>query len=273
LSEYFPCGHLDIVSLPFDLGTNDKLTNWPGRISTALAGLNNAYEHIVVLVANHTDCDTGDLFLGRDKVGKNLAANFLPALLTPFKQLLPGAIAYFLTCGFLVRNEQTFKMFCEGIWSLKFGHVLAFDAPHLITVLTSELLMKLTRNVVVHQIDFVVALKYLLQDISELGKYTSILHITSNAVACYSWSHRDIQPWGQHIPVQYSQCRVVQKWVGVWLESGGYSFECANSHCGWVENQKVGEPHKFTVLRPAGVKLLHKRKVTGSSWMKFLLSV
>jgi len=46
--------------------------------------------------------------------------------------------------------------------------------------------MKLTRNVVIYQIGFVVALEYLLQGASEVGKHTSIIHITPNMATHYT---------------------------------------------------------------------------------------
>jgi len=74
LRDYFPPGHLDFLSIDFDLGTDERLANWPHYVSSLLAGLRTTYEHVVVLITDHTDCDTGDLFLGTDAFGKVNAA-------------------------------------------------------------------------------------------------------------------------------------------------------------------------------------------------------
>jgi hypothetical protein len=64
--------------------------------------------------------------------------------------------------------------------------MITFDAPWLVVQHTSELLMKLTRNVVINGIQFVAALKHILQDMSELGPHTSIVHITPNTATRYT---------------------------------------------------------------------------------------
>ena len=49
-------------------------------------------------------------------------------------------------------------------------------------------------------------------------------------------------------------------------------FECINDACGWDGMEKVAERYQFEVIRPEGVELLHMKKATGASWMKFAVS-
>jgi hypothetical protein len=132
--------------------------------------------------------------------------------------------------------------------------------------------MKLSRNVLVHQISFTIALEYLLRDESKLGMHTGVVHITPDTVMRYIGSHRDIQPWGKTIPIQCPVCFVVQKWTSVWLLSSAYLFECINDVCGWNGKEKVAERYQFEVIRPEGLKLLHMKKAAGTSWIKLVVS-
>lgn len=76
LREYFPAGQLSSINLDFDLGTDERLANWPSRVAAALTALpTSTFRHVVVTITNHTDHDTGDLFLGRDESGMVHAAS------------------------------------------------------------------------------------------------------------------------------------------------------------------------------------------------------
>ena len=158
-------------------------------------------------------------------------------------------------------------------FSLNVRHGLAFDAARLETSHATGLLMKLSRNMLVHQIGFAVALEHLLQDESELCMHTGVVHITPNVVTRYTWSHRDIQPWGKSIPTQCPTCFIVQKWTSIWLPSATYLFKCINNMCGWNGKQKVAERYRFEVIWPEGVELLHMKKATGALWMKFVVPI
>ena len=146
--------------------------------------------------------------------------------------------------------------------------MLAFDTARLLTITTSELLMMLTRNVIINGFKFTQTLKFLLQDMSELGRHTSIIHFTSEGMTQYMWTHRDIQPWGEHLPVQCFKCSIIQKWVSISQEPGSYAYECSNDHCRWVGNRKVGKQLKFVKMCPEGVAFLHKNRAHMSLWMK-----
>lgn len=196
-------------------------------------------------------------------------------------------MVYLLACGSIIRNEDSFSLLHQAVrrygsccrvsrlltsFSFKLKHMLAFDAPRLVTSNTTGLLTKLTRNVVVHHIEFVTALEHLLRDETELGMHTGLVHITPDAAMRYIWTHRQTQPWGKYIPVQCPECFVVQQWATVWLDSSTYSFECINDMCGWKGKKKVAERYQFLAERPEGVELLHMKKVTGASWMKLPFS-
>ncbi|KAF8120090.1 hypothetical protein EV363DRAFT_1303696 [Boletus edulis] len=145
LCDYFTPNGLDIISIPFNLGTADKIDNWPVYISLVLDGLCSTYHHVIFIITNHTDEDSDDLFLDKNKCNKEFLASvdeFLEVLLEPFCHHLPSSVAYFLACSSIVGNKDSFFLLCQTV----------------------------RRNVVVHHIEFVTTLEHLLQDETKLGK-------------------------------------------------------------------------------------------------------
>jgi hypothetical protein len=77
---------LTALSIPFDLGTATARSDWPAVVEAACSSNNitHDYEHVVVVVTNHSDDDSGDLFLGNDRKGKPIAASVQDVRLFPF---------------------------------------------------------------------------------------------------------------------------------------------------------------------------------------------
>ncbi|KAG9309034.1 hypothetical protein JVU11DRAFT_11030 [Chiua virens] len=269
LREYFPHGGLDCLVLPFDVGADTALERWPAQVAQHLESLTPSYERTVVLVVNHTDADTGDFFLGTDENGIKQAAEvdqFAKYVLGPFANYLKGSTVYFVSCGSVVNKPKSFQKLCVAVQSFDVCHALAFDAPHLQALTTAELLMRLTRGIVVHGYDFVKCLEENLQEVSELGRHSAVLHFHQGTVTRYTWAHKNIQPWGQRNPVQCPQCGVFQKWEGVCLSGRDYSFECNNELCGNEDVERYG----FVVKRPE-CTILHNKRQTPWAWLKVVV--
>jgi len=66
LSEFFPYGGLDMIEVPFVLGTDDT--------ASLVGQLTEDYVHVIVVVMDHTDENTGDLFIGPDETGCMVSA-------------------------------------------------------------------------------------------------------------------------------------------------------------------------------------------------------
>jgi len=73
LQGYFPTGGFYSVSVPFNLGTDDAVTNWPITAAHYLKTLSPSYQQVVAVLMNHADEDTGDMFLGADETGQGHA--------------------------------------------------------------------------------------------------------------------------------------------------------------------------------------------------------
>jgi hypothetical protein len=68
LAEYYPKGGLDVIDLPFNVDTPEDEDKWCAHADETVAGL--TYEsRAIVVITDHTDPDTGDLWLGHDEKG------------------------------------------------------------------------------------------------------------------------------------------------------------------------------------------------------------
>lgn len=74
LWEYFPQGGLDCLTVPLDLGTGKAIAKWPPDVARILKPVALTHDHVVVVITNHTDRETGDLFLGTDDAGQTHTA-------------------------------------------------------------------------------------------------------------------------------------------------------------------------------------------------------
>ncbi|KAG6377670.1 hypothetical protein JVT61DRAFT_14436 [Boletus reticuloceps] len=245
---------------------------WPNHAGEIISRIHaTCFKRVVAVVTNHTDDDRSDFWLGSDEDGSEPGAvavdEWMDLVLGPFKDVLQGSIMYFVLCGAVVRNQEAFAGLRAGLKTLGVNHALAFDALHLSPVKTIDLLMQVTKSVVLHDFKFTEALEHALRNASALGKHSAIIHIASK-VTKYVWSHKDYQPWGTMLPLQCPQCGVLSSWCSVYMPGGlgGYRFQCKGKTCGWVQDKKAIEPHQIEVPRPPEAVLLD------DGWLKFELA-
>jgi hypothetical protein len=152
---------------------------------------------------------------------------------------------------------------------LEVGNTLAFDAERLSTLNIADLLMKVTKSVVIHGYSFVKALEHAIKECAALGKHTNILHITPSDVTRYVWAHRDYQPWGTRLSIQCSQCGTLNPWSVVAItvnQCEGYKIECKNTQCSKAGGRRIKPACTFQVMRPENSTIIHVG--TGCSWLK-----
>jgi len=58
LSEFFPYGGLDVIDVPFILGTDKGVAEYAQHTASLVAQLTEDYVHIIVVVMDHTDENT-----------------------------------------------------------------------------------------------------------------------------------------------------------------------------------------------------------------------
>jgi hypothetical protein len=69
LAEYYQMGGLQVVDLPFNLNTPEDVDEWNSGAGEVVARL-SASHHVVAIITDHSDPDTGDLWLGVDEKGE-----------------------------------------------------------------------------------------------------------------------------------------------------------------------------------------------------------
>jgi hypothetical protein len=66
LEEYYPNGGLQVIDLPFNINSTKNVDDWNSRADETLDRLSYC-RHVVAVVTDHSDPDTGDLWLGLNK--------------------------------------------------------------------------------------------------------------------------------------------------------------------------------------------------------------
>jgi len=141
----------------------------------------------------------------------------------------------------------------------------------------AELLMRITKLIVIHGFIFTVALEHVLKESTTLGMHTGIVHFfLGNSgdgksvfqVTKYVWMHQDCQPWGQPLPIQCPECGAHQKWLSVQHRDGSYSFECGYRRCGYDGDNHKKPTHSWRVKRPEGAVMM-KCHGSHSAWMQW----
>ena len=74
LLEFFSYGGLDVIDVPFILGTDEGVAEYACCTASLVGQLTEDYVHIIVVVTDHTDKNTGDLFIGPDETGSMASA-------------------------------------------------------------------------------------------------------------------------------------------------------------------------------------------------------
>ncbi|KIM53579.1 hypothetical protein SCLCIDRAFT_1157437 [Scleroderma citrinum Foug A] len=145
MADYFPNGSLDVVDIPFKFGTAEATTEYALRAQRLMQELKTEYDRIILILTDHSDEDTRDLFIGPDESGIVTSApvdNFFHELLTPFQEVVHGSTMYIAACGSIVNNEESFNRMHSTIAEFHISNALAFDAPRLQTVNIAEALVR-----------------------------------------------------------------------------------------------------------------------------------
>jgi hypothetical protein len=132
--------------------------------------------------------------------------------------------------------------------------------------MAANLLMEVTKSVIIHGFEFAESLEHVLKESSALGRHTNILHFTPFRVTKYLWAHKEYQPWGFKLPLQCEQCGILQPWKTCHL-TRSYDIECKNDRCG----RSTGSGRiKFTIDKPAIKGEIKVEK--DSRWLKLAVN-
>ena len=128
--DYFSNSGLDVVNIPFKFGMAEAMTEYALHAQRLMQELKTGYDCIILILTDHSDEDTGDLFIGPDESGIVTSApvdnvsdwtyvffllwrwhyiQFFHELLTPFQEVVHGSMMYITACGSIVNNEESFN--------------------------------------------------------------------------------------------------------------------------------------------------------------------
>ena len=74
LANYFPSSGLDIISVEFVFGVAEAAEEYALHAKRVTQEFNIRYDHIVVVLTDHSDDNTGDLWIGEDESDIMVAA-------------------------------------------------------------------------------------------------------------------------------------------------------------------------------------------------------
>jgi hypothetical protein len=140
-------------------------------------------------------------------------------------------------------------------------NAVAFDAEKLTTLGTSDLVKDIIKSVVIHGFEFEDAFESSIRHHSyTVGKQTNILHFSGLSVQKYVWAHKEIQPWGNRIPLQCPQCGALNTFTFLTYHkpTKTYYVGCSYRDCGLGPAGRVprvefrwGFPEGSTLLKCA----------------------
>ncbi|KIK14297.1 hypothetical protein PISMIDRAFT_117281, partial [Pisolithus microcarpus 441] len=286
LKPYFPDGGFHFIDLPFDIGTKAKLNMYKRQVSCLVTKLHSVtFKNVMVALTDHSDNSRGDLFIGKTTRKEDQAcvlSECLDILLSPFGDILHGGLFVLLACGSVIRNKASFTSLQDAIIRHRFSSTIAFDAERLQVVLTSNLILGVVERTFIEGYPVQMAMPEALGESSRLGYHSSVYLLTlactnttlELTVTKYTWSHRDIRPWGNSLPSQCLQCGCIQvQWVRTALPhdaTATHGFSCANNDCGKLDGKG---PKTFKFARPPGVKLLDPGKRWNSAWLEIRMGI
>ena len=99
LTDYFPNGGLDNFSVEFAFGMAEVVEEYALCAKRVVQEFDTGYDHVVVVLTDHSDDNTGDLWIGKDKSGIMMAA--------PTDQVSDRIFALFFNADVTCRSSAT----------------------------------------------------------------------------------------------------------------------------------------------------------------------
>ena len=127
LSQWQSGRHRYTIRVWYGRSDNRVCSPCPKRLTQELK---TEYDRVILILTDHSDKDTGDLFIGPDESGIVTSApvdnvsdwtyvffllwcwcyiQFFHELLTPFQEVVHGSMMYITACSSIVNNEESFN--------------------------------------------------------------------------------------------------------------------------------------------------------------------
>ncbi|KAG1721764.1 hypothetical protein EDD22DRAFT_854316 [Suillus occidentalis] len=243
LRPYFPSGGLEFRTIFFDVGSDAKVEKYQEKADEAIQELMaSTWTRVVVAITNHTDNDTGDPFVGyeaKKKVYVGVQVHVvLDILLSPWHPIIHAADESYLwlfSCGALINNITSFRRLQAAVINHRMTATIGFNAVRFQPSFAMHLLLAFAELVVIERLAIDLVFPDMLGQSYKLGCHSDVVFMMpdgrgSLTITKYSWTHSELRPWGQYLPLQCPQCGWTNAWRSVCVAKE-YNFECKNDAC------------------------------------------
>ncbi|KAG2068305.1 hypothetical protein BDR04DRAFT_1119898 [Suillus decipiens] len=182
---YFPSGGFEFCTVVFDISNDLKIEKYQSK-------------HVIVAITNHTDNDHGDLFVRYEGKKQYVSAHVhsvLNVLLLPWHPLIHKCTHQ--QCNII-------SMLAKG--SHRMMATISFNAICFQLGFAMHLLLAFAELVIIEQLPIHVVFPDMLGQSYKLGHHSDVFLLMpdghdSLTVTKFSWTHSELCPWGQYLPV------------------------------------------------------------------------
>ncbi|KAI6160804.1 hypothetical protein EDD17DRAFT_1509901 [Pisolithus thermaeus] len=252
LEEYFMEATLQYLEVIFDFGTWHKLCHWQTEAQCLAATIGeDTFQQKIIFISVHSKVTRGDLFVGKDEGGDDMAVlpkEFMDYLFAGHLQLfISGATMFMLSCGPLVTFLQSICSFKELLLEctsffhavvmtclrlrdrLRPAYTIAFGATCFIGAVIKSFIVAFGVRVVIQGHNLGEVFTDLLNVSVELPMHTDtyLFQVEEQMVSgmpnpssgaihvkgmCYSWYHTHRHPWGCPLLMSGPKCGSICSW-------------------------------------------------------------
>ncbi|KAI6001895.1 hypothetical protein EDD15DRAFT_2192624 [Pisolithus albus] len=227
LEEYHTDDTLSYQEITFDFGTQDKFDRWEAQVPALVAQIHaSKFERKIIFITVHSEVMRGDLFAGKDEMGEDVALvpnNFLTCLFSGgLKHVINLSTVFLLSCGPLVKYQESLNSLKDAIVNLKPEYTIAFSADRFISSSLKTFIAAFGVCVVVERHELSEVFVDLLNLSLELRMHsdTYLFHTKARTSASpfsvvgtrYSWYHNHRRPWGVALPMGCPNCGAIRSW-------------------------------------------------------------
>ncbi|KIM50703.1 hypothetical protein SCLCIDRAFT_12301 [Scleroderma citrinum Foug A] len=281
--SYFHPNDLLFFELKFDAGTSTKEANHLSKMASLVERLwCTESAHVLLFITTHSEEVRGNLFMGHCDHGGGPVADevtkFFKTILcggiTPF---LCGGMVVLLTCSWVVQFEGSFMSLQTVLTRLPICNCIAFVMLRFQTPLANIFLLSLFRSRIIQSINFPDSFPHALEQDSELGAHTDIMHFYFDrssppniSMTCdkYVWWNANMRPYGHNLPLLCPMCTSIRPWAKIANEGpNSWNMQCSNSDCGLNADGSQLQPRaKLSGEKPANVTFVMPTNKRTNGW-------
>ncbi|KAI6019350.1 hypothetical protein BKA83DRAFT_4127267 [Pisolithus microcarpus] len=154
LEEYYMEATLWYLEVIFDFGTQHKLHHWQAEAQCLASTIGeDTFQQKIFFISVHSEVTHGDLFVGKDEGGDDVAVlpkEFMDYLFAGcLWPLVSRATLFMLSCGPVVTFPQSICSFKEALLELRPAYTIAFGATRFIGAVIKSFIVTFGSRVVI----------------------------------------------------------------------------------------------------------------------------